>query len=209
MRCPTCEKRFPTEQGMRQHHTKVHGNPLPNRTCSGCGLEFYDPKSRRRYCSECNPNAGSNNGNWRDATEEASCRCCGTTFEYYPSNKDGVYCSSCVEAADGLLPENPSKPGERVSVDCGWCDTTLSVYSSRLEANERGVFCDCRVTDSGFHRPSSARIITSGPVARSRTDGRGGRYGDRPSNATTIDVERADVLETTSDETRTFTTLSL
>ncbi|MFP8955642.1 HNH endonuclease [Natrialbaceae archaeon A-CW3] len=142
MCCPTCDEQFPTEQGMRQHHTKVHGEPLPNRTCSGCGLEFYDPKSRRRYCDDCNPNVGPNNGNWRDATETASCRRCGTAFEYYPSNKDGVYCSSCVEAADGLLPDNPSSPGERVSVDCGWCDNTLSVYPSRVETNDRGVFCD-------------------------------------------------------------------
>ncbi|WP_425499311.1 HNH endonuclease [Natronosalvus caseinilyticus] len=126
---------------MRQHHTKVHGEPLPNRTCEGCGLEFYDPKSRRNYCNDCNPNGGSNNGNWKDAKEEASCVRCGETFEYYPSNKEGVYCPSCVADADGLLPDNPSTPGERVSTTCAFCESELEVYPSRVKANERGVFC--------------------------------------------------------------------
>jgi hypothetical protein len=32
---------------MRQHHTQIHGVPLPNRTCKGCGTELYDPKARK------------------------------------------------------------------------------------------------------------------------------------------------------------------
>jgi hypothetical protein len=56
--CPSCERTMATMQGMRQHHTKVHGEALPNRVCSRCETDFYDPKARKEYCSNCNPNAG-------------------------------------------------------------------------------------------------------------------------------------------------------
>lgn len=142
MECPTCGKQLDTERGMRQHHTKVHGDPLPNRTCKGCGTEFYDPKARRKYCEECNPNAGSNNGNWRDAKETAQCRICGGEFEYYPSDKKGVYCPECVGSADGLLPENFSETIERISVTCPSCGSEIDVLPSVMETRRRGVFCD-------------------------------------------------------------------
>ncbi|WP_121742567.1 HNH endonuclease [Natronorubrum halophilum] len=141
MDCPTCGKSLATEQGMRQHHTKVHGDPLPNRTCKGCESEFYDPKSRRKFCEECNPNAGKHNGNWSDASETATCTSCGDSFSYYPSNKDGTYCPECVRSADGLLPENPSDPGERVAVTCQYCETGLEVVPSRAIDRRYSVFC--------------------------------------------------------------------
>ena len=141
MECPTCGKTLSTVRGMRQHHTKIHGEPLPNRTCRECGLEFYDPKARREFCNDCNPNAGEHNGNWSDAMETTSCERCGEAFDYYPSNKDGKYCSSCVDAADGLLPENPATKGDRVAVHCRSCDTELEVRPARLEEQTRGFFC--------------------------------------------------------------------
>lgn len=141
MECPTCGKSLRTKQGTRQHHTKVHGDPLPNRTCSGCGFEFYDPKARREYCDDCNPNAGEHNGNWSDAAETTDCKRCGSTFEYYPSDKQGVYCSDCIAAADGLLPDNPSPKGDRVTVSCRSCGDDLEVRPTRIDEQERGFFC--------------------------------------------------------------------
>lgn len=91
MDCPSCERTLSTEAGLRQHHAKVHDRSLPNRTCSGCGATFYDPKSRLEYCDDCDPNAGSNNGNWDGGLETDTCAECGSDFEYYPSDKDGVY----------------------------------------------------------------------------------------------------------------------
>ena len=142
MECPTCGKMLNTERGMRQHHTKVHDEPLPNRECVDCGCEFYDPKAQRTYCDDCYSEDGVNNGNWKEATETATCAVCGDEFEYYPSDKDGVYCQECVAGANGLLPENPSEPLERVTVECGGCGCELRVRPTRVERNERGVFCD-------------------------------------------------------------------
>jgi 5-methylcytosine-specific restriction endonuclease McrA len=142
MECPTCGAGSFTEAGVRQHHTKVHDEPLPYRTRSDCGTRFYDPKARLEYCGDCNPNAGSNNGNWSDATETTKCRECGDKFEFYPSEKDGIYCSSCVDAADGLLPDNPMEPIERVETSCLACGKQIRVLQSRLDRRKRGVFCD-------------------------------------------------------------------
>lgn len=149
MYCPSCEKELPTEQGMRQHHTKVHGYPLPNRTCVGCEVEFYDPKSQRKYCDECNPNAGRHNGNWRGAKETGECRLCGDSFEFYPSDKIGVYCPSCVEDSDEFLgqPYHEVHEIERVTRVCEQCGDETEFLKSYIERDDRhGRFCshECR-----------------------------------------------------------------
>ncbi|WP_232701152.1 HNH endonuclease [Halobacterium wangiae] len=141
MDCPTCGKALATEQGTRQHHTKVHGNPLPNRTCEDCGVEFYDPKSRRTYCEKCYSEAGDKNGNYSGAKETTECDRCGDRFEYYPSDKDGIYCSKCVANADGLFP-NDGSPETKVEVACEHCGSTLKRHPSRIESASYGVFCD-------------------------------------------------------------------
>ncbi|MCG1002550.1 MULTISPECIES: HNH endonuclease [Halobacterium] len=147
MDCPTCGKTLSTEQGTRQHHTKVHGDPLPNRTCADCGTEFYDPKSRRTYCDDCYSQAGEKNGNYSGAKETTDCKQCGDTFDYYPSNKDGVYCSDCVAEADEFLgtPYAETVDVERIERTCDYCDEPMVV----LECNRRqghGRFCsnDCQ-----------------------------------------------------------------
>jgi 5-methylcytosine-specific restriction endonuclease McrA len=133
MECPTCGKALPTEQGVKQHHTTVHGDPLPNRTCNGCGTDFYDPKSRLEYCDDCDPNAGENNGNWKGAKETTSCERCGSTFEYYPSDKEGIYCSECIEYGEGLDELGMDKFAERVGRVCEQCGTRLKVLRSKVE----------------------------------------------------------------------------
>ncbi|MFC4407091.1 HNH endonuclease [Haloarchaeobius iranensis] len=146
MECPTCEKVLSTERGMRQHHTKVHGVSLPNRKCSGCGTEFYDPKARLEYCDDCNPNAGEHNGNWQDATERAACARCGDAFEYYPSDKDGVYCPTCVDESDEFLGDASWEVWDvqRVDRNCDECGVEMTVLKSDRERSV-GRFCsrDC------------------------------------------------------------------
>lgn len=124
------------------HHTRVHDERLPNRTCKGCNRDFYDAKAQRKYCPDCNPNAGEHNGNWKDAKESAECRVCETRFEYYPSDKEGIYCVQCIADVNGGVPERPDLRVERVSVTCRHCDTQMEVLPSRLRGQTYGVFCD-------------------------------------------------------------------
>lgn len=127
---------------MRQHHTKVHDDPLPNRECNGCGSEFYDPKARKSYCDDCNPNAGQHNGNWKDAKETAECERCGEEFDYYPSDKDGVYCSECVEEADEFLgtPYAETVNPERITRACDYCGEEITVLACNRRYGD-GRFC--------------------------------------------------------------------
>lgn len=142
MDCPTCGKSLNTERGMRQHHTKVHDEPLPNRTCEECNEEFYDPKARRTYCEGCYTGAGRQNGNWKGAKEATECDICRNEFEYYPSDKNGVYCPECVEAAAGLLPKNYTDTVEKLVLPCKFCGETLRRYPSVVDSSSYGVFCD-------------------------------------------------------------------
>lgn len=139
-KCPTCSKRCRTLQGVRIHHTRVHDDVLPNRTCEGCNTEFYDPKAQLVFCEDCNPNAGENNGNWKDAMETTICNRCNTTFDYYPSEKPGIYCADCV--ADGAVPERPDLRVDRLNVNCRYCNKSMKVLPSRVRGNTYGVFCE-------------------------------------------------------------------
>jgi hypothetical protein len=132
---------------MRQHHSKVHDENLPNRTCADCGTEFYDPKAQRTYCEDCYSPAGAKNGNYKDATETAECRRCGDSFEYYPSDKEGVYCPECVEEADDFLgtPYTETVDVERIERTCDYCDTGMVVLKcNRRQGNGRFCSNDCQ-----------------------------------------------------------------
>jgi len=135
MDCPTCGKSLSSERGMRQHHTKVHDEPLPNRTCEKCDERFYDPKSRRTYCEDCYTEAGELNGNWKDAKQRVECVRCGSEFEYYPSDKDGVYCPECVEEADEFLgtPSFEFRDVRRIDTRCEYCGESFSVLLSTFK----------------------------------------------------------------------------
>lgn len=144
MDCPTCGKELATEQGVRIHHTQIHDESLPNRKCAGCGSAFYDPQSRRTYCDNCDSNAGTANGNWKGAKESVECERCDSTFKYYPSNKEGLYCPECVASSDEFLGDAHRKDAERVATECDQCDDPMNVLQSRLDRGE-GRFCsrDC------------------------------------------------------------------
>jgi hypothetical protein len=135
-KCPTCGRDFETRRGLGVHHVHAHDERLPNRECRNCGAEFY-AASDRAYCSEtCLDEGvsfeGTNNPNYSDATEEAACEICGTVFEYYPSEKEGLYCAECVEneawrdppACEGK--ENPRWNGGRIELSCAVCGASIS-----------------------------------------------------------------------------------
>jgi 5-methylcytosine-specific restriction endonuclease McrA len=138
--CPTCGKALTTERGMRQHHTKVHDEPLPNRECEGCGTEFYDEKARLEYCDNCNPNAAEHNGNWKGAKETTTCEACNDEFEYYPSDKEGHFCSDCVTAEGTFEGTRFWLRGERIERACDYCGEVREVLKSDVERGQQR-FC--------------------------------------------------------------------
>jgi len=142
--CPTCGRVFDSRRGLGVHHSRVHDERLPNRECDRCGEEFY-AESARAYCSDdCHDAAvsyeGNANPNFSDATERANCEVCDAAFEYYPSEKDGVYCPDCVEHAAWRDPPQVSGDahhswsGGKVSISCDVCEVRVDRYPSQIQS---------------------------------------------------------------------------
>jgi 5-methylcytosine-specific restriction endonuclease McrA len=82
--------------------------------------------------------------------ETTDCEICGRSFEYYPSDKEGLYCSTCVEEEHwrhrpDISGENhPRWAGGRIEVDCSQCGVTIERERKNLTGEH--VFCsdDCQ-----------------------------------------------------------------
>lgn len=153
-KCPTCGREFSSRRGLGVHHSRSHDELLPNRECHECGREFHS-EHEKKYCSdECRDTAVSfeeeNHPNYTGAKEETKCELCGTRFEYYPSEKKGLYCSTCVEEESWryrpkITGENhPRWSGGERELDCDECGTTFA--RKRLPEAGEHVFCspDCQ-----------------------------------------------------------------
>lgn len=72
------------------------------------------------------------------ATDESNCKNCGDRFEYYPSDKDGIYCSDCVDkvtweagAANDNIPTGENSPvysGGPNTFTCDFCESEFESY---------------------------------------------------------------------------------
>jgi hypothetical protein len=138
--CPTCGRTFDSRRGLGVHHSSAHDERLPNRECAECGARFYSEYDRT-YCSdECHDEAvsyeGEANPNYRGGKETTDCAICGDPFEYYPSEKEGLYCPGCVETEpwretpplDGS--DNPRWKGGKLQFECAACGTEIKRYPS-------------------------------------------------------------------------------
>jgi len=152
--CPTCERVFDSRRGLGVHHSSVHDEQLPNRVCDNCGKEFYC-ESARVYCSsECHDESvsyeGKENPNYRGGKETTECDICGTVFEYYPSDKEGLYCTDCVET-EQWRPEqdisgsnNPRWNGGKLELGCDVCGERFERYPSNVSGEATLCSNDCR-----------------------------------------------------------------
>lgn len=127
---------------MRVHHAKTHGERLPNRECANCRERFYS-EGERKYCSDsCRTEAvsfeGKANPNYQGGKEHSSCEICGDEFDYYPSEKPGKYCSSCVQREDWRHQmdisgeRNPRWSGGKTELSCVICGDTFERYPSDI-----------------------------------------------------------------------------
>lgn len=74
------------------------------------------------------------------ARSTAECDRCGESFEYYPSDKPGVYCPDCVEDSEAFLGDPQERDAERVERSCKHCGRSMSVLRSTVERGH-GKFC--------------------------------------------------------------------
>jgi 5-methylcytosine-specific restriction endonuclease McrA len=139
---PDLCREFDSSRGLRVHHAAAHDELLANRTCADCGEEFYT-EHEVKYCSDrCRDRSvsseGASNPNYDGGKTRAECELCGSAFEYYPSEKRGLYCSTCVEneswrhrpeiTGDG----HPRWTGGKRPFDRDVCGATVRRYPSEV-----------------------------------------------------------------------------
>lgn len=140
--CPECERAFVSKRGLGVHHAQMHEELLPNMECAHCRTEFHC-EYEKKYCSEnCLSEAvsfaGENNPNYNGAKEQTTCRICETSFEYYPAEKRGLYCSACVETEQWQVtpntdgPDNPRWNGGKQTAPCEICGTKIERWPSEF-----------------------------------------------------------------------------
>lgn len=157
--CPTCQRSFDTQRGRSVHHSSVHNEPLPNRTCAYCEGPFHSPYKKKHCSGKClaaaQPYAGKNNPNYQNKAVETDCTLCGTSFTYYPSNKEGKFCAECVETrnwqdsphATGKNltgANNPNWVGGKQKVECTVCGTVERRYPSNISGDITVCSEECR-----------------------------------------------------------------
>lgn len=154
--CPVCGREFSTQRGLGVHHARVHDEHLPNRVCDDCGEQFYSGHERA-YCSaDCRragvSYAGDDNPNYSGGRETTTCDICDTEFEYYPSEKEGMYCPECVESEAWRNPplsegkDHPSWSGGKIELDCAVCGDSIERYPSNSTGDVAVCSEECRRT---------------------------------------------------------------
>lgn len=131
--CSDSDKEFESESTMRQHHTKVHNKRLPNCECENCDELFYHKSGTRSYCDECKDeiNKGENNPNYSGGKKKTQCRECSSEFEYYESEKEGIFCSDCVENGSNV------KTSTRFGFENGIKPSVAGRISSKSYSNKK------------------------------------------------------------------------
>ncbi|PSP40042.1 HNH endonuclease [Halobacteriales archaeon QH_7_65_31] len=162
--CPTCDESRDSWQKLRLHHLDTHDCSLPNRECDRCGERFFC-EHQRKYCSqECQYAApsrdlsGENNPNYSDAKAETTCDECGTSFEFYPSEKKGCFCADCVAENEWQEPpeltgeSHPNWTGGTTTIVCDECGEPFERYPAQVNetVNLCGESCHADWLSSAF-----------------------------------------------------------
>jgi hypothetical protein len=154
--CPSCDSTFDTRRGLGVHHSQSHDERLPNRECANCGREFYC-SYQKKYCSGTCRQAsvsfeGASNPNYQGKKRTTGCELCGSEFEYYPSEKEGLYCPDCVEteawrtAPDLEGAKNPRWNGGKLELTCAVCSEPVERYPSEIAGEVTVCSEECRTT---------------------------------------------------------------
>ena len=152
--CPSCARVFDTHRGLSVHHTRIHGEQLANRACAESGERSHVPYETT-YCSDrCRTIGqsfeGAANPNYRGRKNETDCELCGESFEYYPSEKVGVYCPDCLTEGSWREPpalsgaENPHYDGGKLALTCAVCGKSFERYPSDVTSDVTLCSNECR-----------------------------------------------------------------
>jgi 5-methylcytosine-specific restriction endonuclease McrA/uncharacterized C2H2 Zn-finger protein len=166
--CPTCGRTgFKSEQGVRQHHTKAHGERLGYETlfCDHCGGSYESRKDRShnsRFCDEDCMYAyrtGEQHHNYNSVTKP--CSQCGDNITKNESHigEIGPFCDH--ECYGEWLSENNSGSDhwqyEKEETECEWCGSEL--WRKPHQFDGRDHFCDYDCLTNAKRENSTPRSL--------------------------------------------------
>lgn len=133
--CPTCERTFKNQHGMRIHHAQAHGERLGivSKTCIQCGSDYETLEIRAdqsNYCSNDCKHLG------RRSRVTNTCYQCGQSFEVPTCDADQKFCDkACVAASlrDAEPEEAPAWKGGRATLICEICEGSYEVKQHQTD----------------------------------------------------------------------------
>ena len=145
--CPTCGKTCASEKGMKQHHTRSHGESLNmiDISCDNCGKTFTKNKHEvnqvnNSFCSyECESNwrsekySGCTHPNAKNKVM-LECEYCGYDFDVHQYRADDA--RFCSQECYGKY---KTKTGT-TEILCEWCESTFREHNCKVN---RGYYHFC------------------------------------------------------------------
>lgn len=174
--CPSCERDFDSDRGVKVHHTKEHGESLVKEEteCDYCGtpFEFYPSNSKGIACGDCRlkAQADSNRGD-----ESEKCANCGEEKHIQPWEREWKEKFFCDMDCKAEWQSENIKGEEHPTWEGGWSRYYgEDWHSQREKAWERDGY-KCRICGAGEEelgrKPDVHHIIS----VRTYRD----EYGDR------------------------------
>lgn len=148
--CPSCERCFSTRRGMKQHHSRTHGETLGRDTktlvCEYCGDSYEKRADRAEESRFCSQDCQTSGREFRERqTEQFVCEVCNSTFTDHASRERRFCSHDCrLDWLHDHTSGDNSPLANQVEQTCDECGESFTRQQSRAELND-GNFCsrDC------------------------------------------------------------------
>lgn len=149
--CPSCEKSFDSQRGVRSHHAQVHGEKLRDfEDCAWCGEDTVNTEnSDKSFCDrdcyakwQSENEVGEAHPTWEGGKVTCECAYCGSVVERKPAEADGnnfcdrdCHAEFMAENNNGI--DHPLAKGDMLK--CEWCGGEF--YRSPANVTDGDNFC--------------------------------------------------------------------
>jgi len=150
--CPTCGKVCSSDLGVKQHHSRTHGESLTKQTkpCDHCGKEITvnDYEIKRQEHHFCDRDCSYS---WQENRVELECEICGESYEIIEFEADTSTCCSkeCRIEKTRQITGNGRYNYKTKEYACVECGDTVQRSPSMVYSEDR-VFCGDKCFD--IHR---------------------------------------------------------
>lgn len=162
--CPSCDRKFDSQRGVRSHHAQVHGEKLRDyEECTWCGEDTLNTEnSEKTFCDrdcyaewQAEFEGGENHPSWEGGNVSVECQRCGGEIERKPSQVEGKNfcdrdCHAEYMAKNNNGSDHPNAEGGEV--ECAWCGDDHYRSPSTMSASNHFCSVRCKGQHMSVHR---------------------------------------------------------